>query len=171
MSTSPEIIEQRKIRTAKYAAEDFYAAVRHLQNISVGHILLGSVMAVSLIFNANNLTHLIMSTSVTAVCLAMLYKMPFETREAIYTGLGVYSFLVSIELLSFGIPDPISPALAEHENWKGGQLTRLLNALSPFIYIGLRIIFVYPFFMMLSKLSAVKKQPVEYIRKAGFRFD
>lgn len=170
MQSNTQVIEQRKIRTAKYAAEDFFSAVGQLNNVGIGHIILVSLMGISLLLDAQNGVHFTFSILTMILCFIIGAKMPLTQKEAIFTGMGIYIFLFVLELGVGGFPDPVSPALAQHRNWEGGEITRMLNALSPYFYVALRLSFVYPFLMMLSKLAEVKKQPEEYIRKAGFKF-
>ena len=164
-----QVIEERKTRTAKYAVEDFYSAIAHLNRVAAGHGFLLIFLGLSLIFSAENGLHIAFCAATIAACVAMQQKMSFKERNSILTGAGIYAGLLLLELMTGGIPDPMSPALAVHRNWEGGELTRLLNGMSPFIYVGLRIIFIYPFALIYNKLAAAEKQPAQYLAKTGFK--
>ncbi len=169
MSAQTDIIEQRKTRNARYAVEDFYAAINKLYATAGAHAMFLIFLIISIALDADNIPHLIFCFLTAAACGVMAAKMSFRARTAIATGAGIYLFLLFLEVVIGGVPDPVSPALAVHKNWEGGELTRVLNALSPYIYLGLRLLFVLPFAMIYDKLTKAEKQPTRYLAKAGFK--
>lgn len=161
------LLEQRKIKRAKYAIEDFDEAVAGMNRSTVGNGLLALFMLISIILGAANIPHLVFSLISAAAVVLMAMFLPFKDREAILFGVGIYLALFFVELFAAGVPDTLIPSLDLNIQRRGGIL-QLINGLSPYVYLGCRLVFSFVFFLVLHRRNQIDKHPKMILRQLGF---
>ena len=103
-------IEERKIRNAKYAIEDFKDAVKKVPQAYLVHAFLLIFIIVSVILGASNVLNLVFCI-ITILALFLLSKeFTFINKESIYLGAGIYYFLFLLEAVIGGVPDTLIPS-------------------------------------------------------------
>ncbi len=171
MEAHTQKLAQRKLRNAKYAIEDFNEAINGLHKCSLGHGFLLSILTMGLLFGAQNITNILFCTLTMLIMTTMSKQLPFKQREAIYFGMGIYLFLVILEYLIGGIPDPLipTPELKIGSTRKG--LVRLVSGITPYIYLGCRLAFVYVFIILFNQRKKLEGHSAKLLEQLNFRWE
>ncbi|MFT5168462.1 MAG: hypothetical protein ACI8P3_003705 [Saprospiraceae bacterium] len=149
MNKNKELIENRNLRKAKYAIEDFEDAINGLKKVSFVHGALVLALLFSVFMGAKNIVNIFFSLVTIATLLGLGAKLSFRTMEMILTGLVIYYFILIFELVIGGIPDKLIPGLGLNHFSRGSGIVKLFNEVSPLVYLGSRALLGYPFFRIL----------------------
>lgn len=164
MPASPEVIAARKLNQTKYALEDFDEAVTDFTKVAWLMGLLALAMGLSLIFGADNLTHLLFSGATMIALLLVLPRFEFLLQMNL-TALTVgYLMLLAFEMMTFGLPDILVPFLNAQE-WSGFPV--FVNEITPYIYYGAKIAGVAYLARIWYQRQNVAARPVEDLRKVA----
>lgn len=171
MSEDKELIESRNLRKAKYAIEDFAEAINGLKKVSLVHVVLVVALAFSVFMGAKNIVNIIFSLVTIAALLGLRASLSFHAKEMVYMGIVVYYIILILELVIGGTPDTIIPSIGLDNISTRSGLVKLLNGISPFVYLGCRVLMGFSFLVILQKLNALKKIPVDLLKKHNFHME
>ena len=171
MNENQELLESRNLRKAKYVIEDFEDAIGGLGKVALAHMVLILGLVFSVLMGAANFTNIFFSLITIGALMGFRTKLSFRAHEMVFMGLGIYYFIFILELIIGGIPDSILPALGIDNINRRTGVVKLLNSISPFVYLGCRVILGYPFLIILQKLNALKKVPDNLLKKHNFHLE
>jgi hypothetical protein len=171
MNENEELIESRNLRKAKYAIEDFEDAIGGLGKVALAHVVLILGLIFSVLMGAANFINIFFSLTTIAVLIGFRTKLSFRAHEMVFLGLGIFYFIFILELIIGGIPDSMLPILGLDNMSTRTGVVKLLNSISPFVYLGCRVILGYPFLIILQKLNVLKKIPENLLKKHNFHLE
>lgn len=161
MSTSPEVIAARKLNQAKYALEDFDDSVGDLFKLAMVYCALALLLALSMIFGANNVDHLTF-TLVGIIGLMLANRFDYLPKTNVMAFAIAIIGLLAMELLTLGLPDLLVPFLNAND-YRGVPI--FLNHLTPFIYWVVKLMAFYYLYRIVVLRQKVYAQPEELLRK------
>lgn len=164
MSTSPEVLAARKLNLTKYALQDFDEAVDDFAKAAWLFGALALAMGLSLIFGANNLTHLLLSLIVMVALLVALPRFEFLQQTNLIALTAAYLVILALEMVVVGLPDILIPFLNARE-WSGFPV--FVNEITPYIYCGAKIAGAGYLARIWYQRSKVAERPAEDLRKVA----
>jgi|GEM_PF-3228732 len=164
MSVAPEVLAARKLNQTRYALQDFDEAVTNFTKATALFGALALAMALSLLFGANNLIHLVISVATMAALFVALPQFDFLNQTNLIVLTVAYVVLLAIEMMFFGLPDILIPLLNAQE-WSGFPV--FLNEITPYIYYGVKIAVIGYLARIWYQRNNVAARPVEDLRKVA----
>lgn len=154
-------IEEQKVRAkasvAKMQIEEFGIAIGQIKRIGVCLLMFAAVLLIStLLFGAWDWPFIIISVITGLIVLQIRDMVDWNNSTNIILAIGIFIGITILELLLFGLPYPF---LANLEY--GPRIVIIINALTPFLYPGLKLILAFPFFSMLNHKNKLAAHPIE----------
>lgn len=164
MLASPEVLAARKLNLTKYALQDFDEAVTDFGKTAYLLGTLALVMGLSIVFGAENEKYLLLSLVTTVGLLIAVPRLEFLKSGNLIILSFIYIGILVFEIVAFGLPDILVPALNANE-WSGAPV--FINELVPYKYYGVKIVALFYLINIWYQRSKVAIRPVEDLRKVA----
>jgi len=166
-----EQVRRRRLNQGRYALEDFRDAAADLE---LGGWLvagLGLLFSSSALFlGASSLWQGLLSMLSGALFAIAAPRIDWRAWSNIYLAVLGWVIAWGAEWRLLGLPDQLIPGFLEMGSRKVINLLALLNALSPFLYIGLKLLFLLPLLRLARHRRRVDRLPNEVKRELGIEF-
>jgi len=142
--------------------EDFYDSISDLKYVWITHGVLAILFGASWLWGGDNRLTIVFSLSTAVAIYAM--QQYGDLVKQLNVALLATEYLVAIaaEFLIAGFPDPLLPHLTVENGWIG--TIPFLNSLTPFLYYGVRVLFVFYLLQIVWLRYQLAAQPMSIIR-------
>lgn len=166
-----QLQHDRKIRQAIFAIDDFSDAINKLKRSSITGVFFAFLLTFfALSFGSNNFLFAIF-TLITGIGLWFSRsRVNWNEESIILTMLAGCLLFFGLELLVFGLPDPLVPGIGKPTRYKVTYIAFFLNILNSctwLIYILVRLFMISPLLMIFYKKNELDKISPQYMEAAN----
>ncbi len=163
MTPEERFTEERKQNRVAYAIEDFYEAIHNLNRSWLGNLGLALFIGISNLLGGDNTVHIVMAVLSGGLVYVAQRYFPLTRFSYILIALAAYLLVLVTEIAFFGVPDPLSYFLSPERGWVG--TLPMLNALTPYVYLGARLGFSIYLLVVYLKRAALGRQSLSVVRR------